>query len=131
MMSLPLWYWCCYFRSNTKEFFFSTPQFFFSKPVFVISDPFLLFLRLTSFLANHNHFGFKFRINFPHILSSFLTATYLLWLDANTPLLWKKKNYSVLFFDRIYLVLEFLKVKYNIKRKKEIKINHSTDPHSK
>ena len=118
MASLPLWYWCCCFRLNTKEvFFFQHLNFLFSKPVFVISYPFLLFSRLASFWA----------ITITSVLNSLSTSlTYCLgsWQQhicydlMLIPLYCKKKNLKKknpnTFFDRIYPVLEFLKVKYHI-----------------
>ena len=97
MTSLPLQYWCCYFCLNTTKVFFFFSQhlnFFFSKPIFVISYPFLLFLRLSSLWPITITLVLNSLSTSLTILSSLLTATYLLWLDANTPLLWKKKKLS-------------------------------------
>ena len=97
-----------YYKGFFFFFFFSQHlNFFFSKPIFVISYPFLLFLRLSSLWPITITLVLNSLSTSLTILSSLLTTTYLLWLDANTPLLWKKK------------IIQYLKVKYHIKRKKK------------
>ena len=124
MASLPLWYWCCCFRLNTKEvFFFQHLNFLFSKPVFVISYPFLLFSRLASFWAITITSVLNSLSTSLTILSSFLIATYLLWLDANTPLLWKK-IYIYIYISSTW-ILESKAPYKKERKKKDIKINHS------
>ena len=66
------------FVQTLKRFFFQHLNFFFSKPVFVISYPFLLFLRLASFWPITITLTLNSLSTSLTILSSFLTATYLL-----------------------------------------------------
>ena len=66
------------FVQTLKWFFFSNTLIFFFKASFCYFLPFFVIFEIGQFLANHNHFDLNSLSTSLTILSSFLTATYLL-----------------------------------------------------